>query len=117
MATMLVPYFRPSHAFINKQHAVAILFHLEKAFDTMWKFGIIKDLFNFGLRVCIHFCRLRNLNLDPDLMLNGTALPVVQTARFLGILLDSKLSFVDHSFDIPFQSFDTPFQSSVTPKM
>uniref|UniRef100_T1J9D0 Uncharacterized protein n=1 Tax=Strigamia maritima TaxID=126957 RepID=T1J9D0_STRMM len=33
--------------------------------------------------VCIHFCRLRNLHLDPDLTLNGTALPVVQTARSL----------------------------------
>ena len=37
-------------AFINKQHAVSIFFDLEKAYDTTWKHGILKDLFDFGLR-------------------------------------------------------------------
>ena len=36
--------------FINKQHAVAIFFDLEKAFDTTWKYGILKDLHDLGLR-------------------------------------------------------------------
>ena len=36
-------------AFINKQHAVSIFFDLEKAYDTTWKHGILKDLFEFGL--------------------------------------------------------------------
>jgi len=40
-------------AFIQKQHATAIFFDLEKAYDTTWKFGILKDLCHTGLR-----CRL-----------------------------------------------------------
>jgi len=34
--------------FVQKQHAVAI-FDLEKAYDTTWKHGIMKDLFDAGL--------------------------------------------------------------------
>ena len=37
-------------AFINKQHVVAIFFDLEKAFDTTWKHGILRDLHDLGLR-------------------------------------------------------------------
>ena len=37
-------------AFIQRQHAVAIFFDLEKAYDTTWKYGIMKDLHNAGLR-------------------------------------------------------------------
>jgi len=37
-------------AFIQKQHAAAIFFHLKKAYDTTWKFAILKDLHNAGLR-------------------------------------------------------------------
>ena len=36
--------------FIRKEHMVAIFFDLEKAFDTTWKHGILKDLFDLGLR-------------------------------------------------------------------
>ena len=31
-------------AFIQKQHVTSIFFDLEKAYDTTWKFGILKDL-------------------------------------------------------------------------
>jgi len=37
-------------AFIQKQHATAIFLDLEKAYDTTWKYGIIKDLHEAGLR-------------------------------------------------------------------
>ena len=37
-------------AFIHKHHAVAVFFDLEKAYDTTWKYGIMKDLFDAGLR-------------------------------------------------------------------
>lgn len=37
-------------AFINKQHAVAVFFDLEKAYDTTWKYGIMRDLHHMGLR-------------------------------------------------------------------
>jgi len=37
-------------AFIQKQHVVAVFFDLEKAYDTTWKYGIMKDLYDAGLR-------------------------------------------------------------------
>ena len=37
-------------AFIHNQHLVSVFFDLEKAYDTTWKYGIMKDLYGFGLR-------------------------------------------------------------------
>lgn len=37
-------------AFINRQHLIAVFFDLEKAYDTTWKHGIMKDLHSMGLR-------------------------------------------------------------------
>jgi ribonuclease HI len=37
-------------AFVKKQHVVAVFFDIEKAYDTTWKYGIMKDLFDAGLR-------------------------------------------------------------------
>ena len=36
--------------FIRKQHLTAVFFVLEKAYDTTWKYGIIWDLYDLGLR-------------------------------------------------------------------
>ena len=40
-------------AFLNKQEVVSIFFDLEKAYDTTWKYGILKDLHEAGLRRCM----------------------------------------------------------------
>ena len=37
-------------AFINKDHMVSIFFDLEKAYDTAWKHGVVKDMHESGLR-------------------------------------------------------------------
>ena len=37
-------------AFIHNQHLVAVFFDLQKGYDTTWKYGILKDLHNMGLR-------------------------------------------------------------------
>ena len=37
-------------AFIHNQHLVSVFFDLEKAYDTTWKYGIMKDLHGLGLR-------------------------------------------------------------------
>jgi len=37
-------------AFIQRQHAVAVFFDLEKAYDTTWKYRIMRDLHRAGLR-------------------------------------------------------------------
>lgn len=37
-------------AFIKKQHMTAIFFDIEKAYDTTWRYGIIKDIQDLGIR-------------------------------------------------------------------
>ena len=37
-------------AFINKDHVVGVFFDLAKAYDTTWRYGILKDLYKLGLR-------------------------------------------------------------------
>lgn len=189
-------------AFIKKEHAVAVFFDLEKAYDTTWKFGILKYLYQLGFTghlpifiaiflsdilkseqvisylthlnknnldfhkeascqllllvsksmalrkllgqmsievcmlmtsgichrgkcmksvaqkiqpiinqmqawsvsnafkfsktkmVCIHFCQLRSLHLDPEIFMDGEHIGVVKETKFLGITLDNKLSFI-----------------------
>ncbi|GBN45610.1 RNA-directed DNA polymerase from mobile element jockey [Araneus ventricosus] len=44
----------------------------------------------------VHFCRKRNLHLDPELQLNGVSIPFLKEIRFLGVVFDSKLSFLPH---------------------
>ena len=36
--------------FIRKQHLMAVFFDLEKAYNTTWKYGIMWDLYDLGLR-------------------------------------------------------------------
>jgi hypothetical protein len=42
------------NAFAKNEHAVSIFFDLEKAYDTTWKYGILKDLFDMGLKGSLH---------------------------------------------------------------
>ena len=46
--------------------------------------------------VCIHFCKLQRIHIDPILTIDNIAIPVVKEAKFLGITFDSKLSFIPH---------------------
>ena len=46
---------------------------------------------------CVHFCSKRKLHDDPCLQLDGNQIKfVVKEATFLGVIFDSKLSFVPH---------------------
>ena len=191
-------------AFIKKEHVVSVFFDLESAYDTTWKYGIMNDLHDFGIRgrlayfisaflnerqfrvrvgdtlsnpheqemgvpqgsilsvtlfsvkinnivksvcpgvecflyvddfcicyrskhmhtierqlqqvlnnlskwssengfkfsksktKCMHFCQSRKLHLDPELTLDGVHIEVVPEFKFLGLLFDSKLSFIPH---------------------
>ena len=37
-------------AFIKQEHVVSVFFDLESAYDTTWKYGILNDLYSFGIR-------------------------------------------------------------------
>ncbi|MEN8173077.1 MAG: reverse transcriptase domain-containing protein [Chloroflexota bacterium] len=190
--------------FVKKQHMAAVFFDLEKAYDTTWKYGILSDLAEMGLRgrlpifireflekrifqvkvgttfsdifkqemgvpqgsilsvtlfsikinsivkcltaglecslyvddflicyssenmatierqlqlslnrlqkwadengfrfsktktVCMHFCQKRRLHPEPNLLLDGSPIPVVKETKFLGLIFDSKLNFIAH---------------------
>ncbi|GBM20832.1 hypothetical protein AVEN_108274-1 [Araneus ventricosus] len=45
---------------------------------------------------CVHFCRKRNLHLDPVIHIQHVAIPVVDDIRFLGVIFDRKLTFLPH---------------------
>ena len=191
-------------AFIKKEHLVAVFFDLEKAYDTTWKYGIMNDLQEIGLKgrlplfisnflndrqfkvrvgatlsdmrdqemgvpqgsilsvtlfnvkinnivksispgtdcslyvddflicyrgknmntverqlqltinkahkwatengfkffksksKCVHFCQMRKHHDDPQLLLDGTPIPVVDEVKFLGVIFDKKLNFISH---------------------
>ena len=57
--------------------------------ENGFKFSPIKTM-------CVHFCQLRKHNLDPQIYLNGTQIPTIGEAKFLGLIFDSKLSLIPH---------------------
>lgn len=52
--------------------------------------------FSKSKTVCMHFCHMYTLHDEPTLILNGTTIPVVEQAKFLGLIFDRKLTFVPH---------------------
>jgi len=82
--------YRSKHFHIIEWHLQQCLSKLPYWADTNgFKFSSSKT-------VCIHFCRLRKLHLEPQLFLNGTPIPVVKETKFLGIIFNCKLSFLPH---------------------
>lgn len=45
---------------------------------------------------CVHFCNRRRPCADPRIKLYDTVIPVVRSFKFLGVLLDRRLSYIDH---------------------
>ena len=37
-------------AFVHRQHCVSVFFDLQKAYDTTWRYGILRDLYTYGVR-------------------------------------------------------------------
>ena len=46
--------------------------------------------------VCMHFSNVNSVHADPDLQLYGESIPVVAETKFLGLILDKKLTFIPH---------------------
>ncbi|GFT64107.1 probable RNA-directed DNA polymerase from transposon X-element [Trichonephila clavipes] len=192
------------NAFVRRNHLVSIFFDIEKAYDRTWRYGILRTLFNFGLRgnlpifiqnflnvrtfkvrlgdtlsasflqaegvpqgsilsvtlfichispilnvlspslqasfyvddlqiscegsdmrmierqlqtavnnilkwcdtnghsisasksCCVHFCRKRGIHPDPEICIRDVQIPVVPDVRFLGVIFDSRLTFLPH---------------------
>ena len=52
--------------------------------------------FSSSKSVAMHFCRLRGAHRDPDLYLANRRLNCVETTRYLGLVFDSRLTWVPH---------------------
>ena len=50
--------------------------------------------FSESKTVCVHFCKLRTVNPDPVLLLNGTPIAVVVQVKFLSLIFQKQLSFI-----------------------
>ena len=44
----------------------------------------------------MHFCQLRKVHNNPTLNLDGSEIPVVDQYKFLGVIVDKKLSYIPH---------------------
>ncbi|GFW87125.1 putative RNA-directed DNA polymerase from transposon X-element [Trichonephila clavipes] len=108
-------------AFVRRNHLVSLFFDIEKAYDRTWRYGILRSdirLIERQLQTtvnrlvkwcdqnghtispsksnCVHFCRKRNLQPDPSIHIGNIHIPVVSAVRFLGVIIDSKLTFLPH---------------------
>jgi len=81
---------RSKHIHIIERHRQQCLNKLYDWVETNgFKFSSTKT-------VCIHFCKLRKQHPDPCLFLNGSSIPVVDEAKFQGVIFDNKLSLLPH---------------------
>ena len=71
--------------------------HLQLSLNKLHTWSLENGFkFSKSKTVCMHFCRLRTLHLDPVLTLGGEPILVVKETRFLGMLFDSILNFLPH---------------------
>ena len=61
-----------------------------------------KNGFSFSIDKthCVHFCRLRGIHPDPEIFINQRQISVLDTARFLGIIFDKKITFLPHILNL-----------------
>jgi len=82
--------YRSKFVHIIERHLQRSLNNLQHWVDSNgFKFSSTKT-------VCVHFCRLRKAHPDPQLLLIGTPIPVVEQTKFIGLIFDKKLSFITH---------------------
>jgi len=76
--------YRSKHIHIIQRHLQRCLNKLQEWADTN---GFI---FSTAKTICLHFCRLCKLHSDAQLSLNASPIPVVEEAKFLGVIFDKK---------------------------
>ncbi|GFX71306.1 putative RNA-directed DNA polymerase from transposon X-element [Trichonephila clavipes] len=70
-------------AFVGRNQLVSLFFDIEKAYDRIWCYGILRNI-------------KRNLHPDPSIHIGNIQIPVVSEVPFLGVIFDSKLTFLPH---------------------
>ena len=69
--------------------------HLQQCLNKIENWALYNDFKFFKSKTqCVHFCQLRTLHDNPQLYLYGSLIPVVDEAKFLGVIFYRKLSFI-----------------------
>jgi len=79
--------YRSKHIHIIDRHLRRCLTKLQEWADTN---GFT---FSTAKTVCVHFCRLHKFYSDPQLLVNGSPIPVVEEVKSLGIIFDKNSHF------------------------
>ena len=83
----------PRLAGLERKLQLAITRISRWALDRGFKFSTSKT-------TCVHFSRSRGLHPEPSLMLQGQPIMCRDSARFLGLILDSRLRWSEHVKDL-----------------
>ena len=68
---------------------------LQRCLDKLHKWTTVYGLkFSKEKTKCVYFCNLRKLNIAPVLKIDHTEIPIVEHYKYLGIIFDSKFSFI-----------------------
>ena len=71
--------------------------HLQQCLNKIENWALFNGFkFSKSKTQCVHFCQLRKLHDNPQLYLYGSLIPIVDEAKFLGVIFDRKLSFIPH---------------------
>ena len=71
--------------------------HLQQCLNKIENWALFNGFkFSKSKTQCVHFCQLRKLHDNPQLYLYGSLIPVVDEAKFLGVIFDRKLAFIPH---------------------
>ena len=81
----------------RSKHKHTIEWHLQQVLNNLSKWSSKSGfIFSKTKTKCMHFCQSRKFHLDPELTLDGIQIEVVPEFKILGLLFDSKLSFIPH---------------------
>ena len=68
--------------------------HLQQCLNKIENWALYNGFkFSKSKTQCVHFCQLRKLHDNPQLYLYGSLIPVVDEAKFLGVIFDRKLVY------------------------
>ncbi|VDI75617.1 Hypothetical predicted protein [Mytilus galloprovincialis] len=93
------------NAFNNNEFILAVFIDLEKAYDSVWREGLLTKLYDNGVKGNIwnwinNFLKERQARNGPikkmNLQLEGKLLKYNCNPKILGVTLDEKLSFLKH---------------------
>jgi len=95
--TLLLKIFTRAWSVLSRYMHI-IESHLQQTFSKLQTWVHTNGFkFSESTTVCVHFYKLRTVNPDPTLLLNGTPIAVVEQVKFFGLIFEKQLSFILHS--------------------